>query len=204
MRLGLMVNDLKTEDSGYTTTRLAVAALARGHEAWVISAGDFAYGTDDRVYAQATMAPQKNYKGGKAYMAAIHGPGASPASRFVWTSSTSCCCAAILRPKREAGSGLRMRAFCLAALPARAGVIVLNDPNGLANAMNKMYFQLFPEEVRPKTLITRNRQDIRRFVDECGGKAVIKPLQGSGGQGVFLIDQTNLANLEPNDRRGGA
>ena len=36
------------------------------------------------------------------------------------------------------------------------GVIVLNDPNGLAKAVNKMYFQLFPEEVRPQTMITRD------------------------------------------------
>jgi glutathione synthase len=77
----------------------------------------------------------------------------------------------------------------------RSGVIVLNDPNGLAQAANKMYFQLFPEEVRPRTLITRDRGDVRRFVKECGGKAVIKPLQGSGGQNVFLIDEHNLSNL---------
>ena len=65
----------------------------------------------------------------------------------------------------------------------RRGVIVLNDPNGLANAMNKMYFQLFPEEVRPKTLITRDRDEIKAFAKDCGGDVVIKPLQGSGGQG---------------------
>ena len=34
----------------------------------------------------------------------------------------------------------------------RHGVIVLSDPNGLAKASSKMYFQLFPEEVRPSTL----------------------------------------------------
>ena len=39
----------------------------------------------------------------------------------------------------------------------RHGVIVLNDPDGLSRAMNKMYFQLFPEEVRPRTVITRDR-----------------------------------------------
>ena len=38
----------------------------------------------------------------------------------------------------------------------RHGVIVLNDPNGLAKATNKMYFQLFPEEGRPRTVITRD------------------------------------------------
>ena len=44
----------------------------------------------------------------------------------------------------------------------------------LAQAMNKMYFQLFPEEVRPRTLITRDRDEIKAFARELGGKIVIK------------------------------
>jgi glutathione synthase len=77
----------------------------------------------------------------------------------------------------------------------RRGVIVLNDPTALALAANKMYFQLFPEEVRPATLITRDRNDIRSFAREHGGDVVIKPLQGSGGQGVFLVRKNDLGNL---------
>ena len=42
-----MVNDIKTEEPGYTTTRLAMAALNRGNEVWLMGAGDFAYDTDD-------------------------------------------------------------------------------------------------------------------------------------------------------------
>ena len=46
----------------------------------------------------------------------------------------------------------------------RHGVIVLNDPNSaLPNTMNKMYFQLFPEQVRPRTLITRDRDENKKF-----------------------------------------
>jgi glutathione synthase len=74
-------------------------------------------------------------------------------------------------------------------------VIVLNDPNGLAQAVNKMYFQLFPEEVRPATLITRDRDEIRNFAKELGTDIVIKPLQGSGGQGVFMVRLNDLGNL---------
>ena len=50
----------------------------------------------------------------------------------------------------------------------RHGVIVVNDPNGLAKATSKMYFQLFPEEVRPRTLITRDRDEIKAFAKEEG------------------------------------
>ena len=77
----------------------------------------------------------------------------------------------------------------------RRGVIVLNDPEGLNNAINKMYFQLFPEEVRPDTLITRDRDEIKEFARKHSHDVVIKPLQGSGGQGVFRIVGDQLGNL---------
>jgi glutathione synthase len=76
----------------------------------------------------------------------------------------------------------------------RHGVIVVNDPNGLAKANTKMYFQLFPEEVRPRTLITRDRDEIKAFA-KAEGRCVLKPLQGSGGASVFLIQQSDIPNL---------
>ncbi|HPF77626.1 MAG TPA: glutathione synthase, partial [Phycicoccus elongatus] len=36
---------------------------------------------------------------------------------------------------------------------------------------------------------------ITDFVDDLGGKAVLKPLQGSGGSGVFLINSAESPNL---------
>jgi glutathione synthase len=55
-----------------------------------------------------------------------------------------------------------------------------------------MHFQLFPEEVRPATLITHDRKEIRSFAEEHDGDIIIKPLQGSGGQGVFRICKNDL------------
>jgi len=78
---------------------------------------------------------------------------------------------------------------------ARRGVIVLNDPEGLAKAVNKVYFQRFPEAVRPRTLVTRHAGDVRRFIDEQDGDVVIKPFQGSGGESVFVVREDDHANL---------
>ncbi|MGH8914402.1 MAG: glutathione synthase, partial [Acidimicrobiia bacterium] len=80
-------------------------------------------------------------------------------------------------------------------LAAAAGVLVVNDPVHLADALNKTYFQHFPEEVRPRTLISRTGADIKDFVKDLGGRAVLKPLQGSGGQGVFLVTGKKRQNL---------
>jgi glutathione synthase len=82
-----------------------------------------------------------------------------------------------------------------ARIALRSGVVVLNDPSGLAKAVSKMYFQLFPQEVRPRTLISRNRDDIKSFIKSEGGRAVLKPLQGSGGDGVFLVEPAAAANV---------
>src|SRR3546814_10467364 len=43
------------------------------------------------------------------------------------------------------------------------GLVVLNDPDTLANASNKMYFQYFPKTVRPEHIILRNIEYIQAF-----------------------------------------
>jgi glutathione synthase len=39
----------------------------------------------------------------------------------------------------------------------------------------------------PETLVTSHRERIRRFVQQVGGRAVIKPLDGAGGEGVMAL-----------------
>ena len=194
MKIGLVVNDIKTEESGYTTTRLAMAAINRGHEAWVIGAGDFAYDADETVHARATSAPKTVYKSSDTYVADLTGRKAKRERINVDELDVL-----MLRsdPSTETGS----RAWAQSSgiefgrVAMRRGLIVVNDPNGLAKAMNKMYFQLYPEEVRPRTIITRDREEIREFWRAEGGTIVLKPLQGSGGQGVFLVRKGDGSNL---------
>lgn len=194
MRIGLMVNDIATEEAGYTTTRLALAAINRGHEAWVMSAGDFAYDPDEKIRARARHAPNEKYKSGSAYLAGLRGSKAK-----VKRITVDDLDVLMLRsnPAEEVGSRpwAQSAGIEFGRIAMRNGVIVLNDPNGLAKAMNKMYFQLFPEEVRPRTLITRDRTEIKDFIKDEGGRAVLKPLQGSGGQGVFLVDHASNKNV---------
>lgn len=78
---------------------------------------------------------------------------------------------------------------------AQQGVLVLNDPSSLERAINKLYFQGFPREVRAETLITRFPDDIKDFAKKHDGNVVLKPLQGSGGQGVFLVNKKASSNL---------
>jgi glutathione synthase len=75
-------------------------------------------------------------------------------------------------------------------------VLVVNDPFSLANALNKTYFQHFPAAIRPLTLISRDPEEITEFVDARDDRAVLKPLQGSGGAGVFVITPDEAPNLQ--------
>ncbi len=59
MRIGLVVNDIMTEQTGYTTTRLGMWAINRGHDVWVMGLGDFAYDPDESIRARARQCTQK-------------------------------------------------------------------------------------------------------------------------------------------------
>lgn len=194
MRFGFAVNDVSTEQPGYTTVRLAMAAINRGHEAFLIGAGDFAYDKDEKVRAIGTTAPKKTYKVSEKFLADLHGKNA-----LKERISVSDLDILLLRSDPSTDVGYRSWAqnsgIIFGRVAMHGGVIVLNDPNGLSKAMNKMYFQSFPEEVRPRTIITRERNEVKKFAQEEGGNIVLKPLQGSGGQGVFLVRKDDMSNL---------
>lgn len=66
MKIGFVVNDVMTEQAGYTTTRLAMWAINRGHEAWTIGLGDFAYDPDESIRARGRTVPKRQYKSTEA------------------------------------------------------------------------------------------------------------------------------------------
>ena len=194
MRLGFVVNDIMTEQAGYTTTRLGMWATNRGHDVWVMGLGDFAYDPDENIRARARTVVKKQYKTNETYLAALQG--AKAIKERITVDDLDIL---MLRSDPANESGTRSWAASaginFGRIAMRHGVIVLNDPNGLAKAMNKTYFQLFPEEVRPRTLITRDAAEIKEFAKEQGGHIVLKPLQGSGGSGVFLVRPEARSNL---------
>ena len=193
MQIGFIVNDVRTEQGKFTTSRLGQSAVNRGHRAWVIGVGDLAYDPDGKVRARASSVPRTRYSNSDSYTADLQGKNAVRERIAVEDLDVL-----MLRNVPSDDAINRPWAATIAAefarLAGQAGVIVLSDPNGLAKAASKMYFQLYPERVRPRTLITRDRDEIKAFArDE--GRIVIKPLQGSGGASVFLVRQTDLPNL---------
>jgi glutathione synthase len=194
MKIGFAVNDVGTEKPGYTTVRLAMAAINRGHSAFLIGAGDFAYDKDEKIRAIGTTAPRSKYKSSDTFLRDLQG---SKAVRERITVDDLDVLMLRSDPSNDTGyrAWAQSSGIIFGRVAMRSGVIVVNDPDGLAKALNKMYFQYFPEEVRPRTIITRENSEVRKFAQEEGGNIVLKPLQGSGGQGVFLVRKDDLSNL---------
>jgi len=194
MRIGFVCNDVATEEDGYTTTRLGLRALELGHEPWLISVGDLANDPDDAVHAWARRAPGTKYRTPGTYLKAVQGDDA-----IVERIKVDDLDVLMLRNDPAADLGVRPWAqsagYIFGQRAAQRGVIVLNDPSSLASSINKMYFQHFPAAVRPRALISRNAADLKAFVKEEGGKACLKPLQGSGGTNVFVINAKTHGNL---------
>ncbi len=193
MKLGIVVNVMGSDDKGATTYRLAAEALNAGHEVWLVSTGNLAYNPDDTIGGLARTAPPPKGSGytSEKLLAVLNGPDAI--NEWVTLDDLDIL---LLRSNPSVQSAWAQGAgIHFGRLAMRRGVIVLNDPNGLSKAMNKLYLQTFPESVRPRTLVTRDHGRIEEFLDE-EGRMIIKPLQGSGGTGVFIVNKDNRDNLQ--------
>lgn len=68
----------------------------------------------------------------------------------------------------------------------RSKCFVMNNPDGLRDANEKLYALRFPEQI-PQTLVSGDMQRLKDFMSELGGEMIIKPLDGAGGSGVFYL-----------------
>jgi glutathione synthase len=71
---------------------------------------------------------------------------------------------------------------------ARGQTLLVNDPRGLREANEKLYIFHF-QDLIPPTIVTRRLDELRAFLEEQGGKIVVKPLDGFGGAAVFLVQK---------------
>lgn len=192
MKLGFVVNEIATEKPNYASTHLAMTAVKMGHEVFYMGVGDLVYHPDGHMGAHARRSQQKKFKSGASFLDAIQ------KEKDIKITATDLD---VIFLRNDPSADMISRPWAQNAgiifgqLAMKQGVIVLNDPTSLSDAMNKMYFQHFPEEVRPKTIITRNPEDIKQFFEEQGQKMVLKPLQGSGGTNVFLVKKDQATNL---------
>ena len=193
MLIAFFINDLEREHPGYTTTLLAHCAAMRGHRVCYLTPTDFVLRPDDSLHAHARFLPKRKYKDAKEFFETLK----SDKSKLEPVDVTDLDIIMLRNdPSIDAETPWAMEPGILFGREAaKRGTIVLNDPDSLGRAINKLYFQSFPTEARAETLISRHSADIKAFAKDHGGNIILKPLQGSGGSGVFKLDPKSKGNL---------
>jgi glutathione synthase len=204
MRITFLVNDIATEVPPATTTILSHAAAKQGHTVHVIGTDQLTYLEDGRIGGLAHVAPA-SARTKESFLAAMQAEDA-PKERI--TTDDIDVFWLRYNPAEEVEHDrewAQQAGILFGRLAMARGVIVLNHPDTLAYAVDKLYFQHFPESVRPLTIVTRDIDEIRRFHASCGHRIVMKPLNGYGGADVFLVekDLTNLKQIVETIQRGG-
>ena len=67
---------------------------------------------------------------------------------------------------------------------------IINDPIGIRNSPEKILIFKFPKLI-PPTIVTRSKEQVIEFLKKYK-KAIIKPLYGNGGEGIFLISNNDF------------
>ncbi|MFN2348242.1 MAG: glutathione synthase [Thioalkalivibrio sp.] len=75
----------------------------------------------------------------------------------------------------------------LLELAEREGCLVVNRPDSLRDANEKLFTAWFPQ-CCPETVVSRDMARLRGFLEQLGD-IVVKPLDGMGGASVFRIKQ---------------
>lgn len=77
--------------------------------------------------------------------------------------------------------------------------VILNDIDGVRKANNKLYTTTFNDpnnSFLPITYVSKNKEFIRQIIDEMpGDKVILKPLVGSGGHGVIVLEKNAQSNI---------
>jgi glutathione synthase len=188
MKITILVNDVATEVPPATSTILARAAVRQGHTVRIIGIDQLTYYPDGRIGGVAVIPPASS-RTKESFLAAVQ---AADAPREKITSDDMDVLWLRYNPSEELARDrpwAQDAGFLFGRLAMDRGVIVLNHPDTLAYAIDKLYMQHFPEGIRPRTLVSRDTEEIRSFYEACKRRIVLKPLTGYGGADVFLVER---------------
>lgn len=189
MKICFVLSNLKKEYVG-TSVVLIKKALEREHDTYVMEVGGFNFVHGEPVEILCKKIPKSlEYGSPKEFLAKVQD------DSLEWdTISSEGLDVLFVRnnPTEEPmhrhwaeHSGL---AFARAI--QQQGTLVLNDANAMAHSfIDKMYFEELPKNIKPKSVITRDRQVILDFWKSTKKKIVLKPLEGSGGQSIYLLGE---------------
>lgn len=186
MRLLMLVNERRGIRSDQSTTALAVEVARRG-VSWLAGVMDLSLERDgDVVFDALRIDPASPNQVVRELASAAPIP--------VRASELDAILIRTNPGRDKARTALHEATLNLCRIAQRLGVLVLNDPDVLPRASDKMFLTNLPETHRPRMLVSCDPERLRRFVEEQDGPSVLKPLFGTQGRGVFRV-RAGGANL---------
>ena len=194
MKICFVLNKVATEANG-TSIALMTKAHEMGHDVSATGVGGFNLDHKGLITIDATAVKKGNdTKAPEQYLKALKSKQAL--QERIEASSLDVLFIRNNPTEERAGrEWAEHSGIAFGRMVQQLGVLVLNDAYALSNAfIDKLYFEELPKSINPASIITRNKEDILAFWEENHKKMVLKPLEGSGGQNVYLIDE-NQKNL---------
>ncbi|UJH91722.1 ATP-grasp domain-containing protein [Antarcticibacterium sp. 1MA-6-2] len=194
MKICFVVNSVETETAG-TTVYLMHEAFKRKHQVYIMGVGDFNYNNNQELTVHCkTLGKNAKSETPKEYINSLKSKKAK--SEKISVKDLDVLFIRNNPTEEEAGrTWAEHSGIAFGRLVQQEGVLVLNDAFALSNAfIDKLYFEELPSSIKPASLITRKKEDILQFFEDHKKKMILKPLEGSGGRGVYLIDK-NEKNL---------
>ncbi len=177
MKIGFVMDPIEGVNvEADTTFALMMAAQERGDEVFYIRPRDLSARGDEAwaSYTPVTLRADPDDK--VSYGESKHGP--LHALDAVWMRKDP--------PFDEA----YLYEVNLLELAQEKGCLVVNEPRGLRAANEKLYALHFPEWI-PASLVSASSTAIKAFMHRQGGRCILKPLSGHGGEGIFVLDESD-------------
>jgi glutathione synthase len=164
--------------AGDTSYALMLEAAARGHDVWTCDLEHLGLEHDD---ATANAAPT------------IVIDATTPADAFQIEARQSKRLADfdVVLMRKDPPLDVRYLHATWILEHARGKTLLVNDPRGLRELNEHLAVLRFPH-LTPPTIVTRSIDRLRQFQREQGGTIVVKPIDGYGGLGIFVVREGDM------------
>lgn len=191
MKLAFIIDPLSQLDPTHdTTVALMEAAQSQGHEVWVTTMSDLsvvqsqAWAKLQQVHLTPVTLKEERWVAEKEWY-----------QTGEWELQPLSNMDAVFMRSDPPVTIPYLYATQILDLLTPSTTLVINSPQGLQKANEKLYAMRFPAVI-PETIVSLDKKVIREFVERKEG-AVLKPLAGKAGEGILFLEKRdrNLNSL---------
>lgn len=189
MKICFVLSDVKTEKA-QTSVLMIHKAQLREHEVYVMGVGDFIFHRENQIGLRAKKIPANlKKKNIQKFWEKVQDDKLK--AKVIDSKQIEVLFLRNNPTEETAGrEWAKHSALAFARMIQQSGVLVLNDAFATSHAfIDKLYFEELPAEIKPKSIVTRNTKELLDFWEENGKNMVLKPLEGSGGQNIYKIEE---------------